>query len=67
MRIEEQAFGDEGAWHQYAQECAQRLLSDERAALHRVAQNDSLSDAALLARSLGHNDLAEQWGKHESF
>lgn len=56
-------MGDEAAWNQYAQDVAQRLLSDERAALHRVSKGlGDMEDAALLARSLGHNDLADKWG-----
>jgi len=61
MRIEEQVMGDEAAWQQLAQECAQVLLSDERAALRKVALGTATwRDAALLARSLGHEDMVDE-------
>jgi hypothetical protein len=58
MRLEEQVMGDEAAWQQLAQDIGNELLEDERAALRRVAQGTATwHDAALLARSLGHNEL----------
>jgi hypothetical protein len=51
MNLSEQVMGDEAAW-------AEQLYSEEREALRRVANGISdITDAALLAGSLGHKDL----------